>query len=333
MCAGGYISKFIGNRHPDFIHNSHPHFGVKSNPDLETYISEAVRGALTSVRVPASAIEKGFIGNFAGELFSSQGHLGAAVTGSHPGLMYKPFMRVEGACASGSLAFAAAVDSLQAGWDVTLVVGAEVQTTASARQGGEYLARASHYKRQSSLDDFVFPALFARRVKACLEAGVVDEETLAMLSVKAYSNANKNPLAHMHHAEMSFETALHASDKNPNFLSNPEFKPYIKTSDCSQVSDGAAALVLVSEDGLSKIGKRPENCIELIGIGQAAGNLYTDSDPLEMDTTAHAASVAIKQSGVKLADVQVVELHDCFTVSEILMMEAIGFAPKVNYTV
>lgn len=115
---------------------------------------------------------------------------------AHPGLYNKSCMRVEGACASGGafcarrrhpprppapdeddvtdlacparpgLAFASAVESIQAGTDVTLVVGAEVQTTASARQGGDYLARASHYRRQKALDDFVFPALFARRVKA-----------------------------------------------------------------------------------------------------------------------------------------------------------------------
>jgi acetyl-CoA acyltransferase len=82
--------------------------------------------------------------------------------------MNKPCMRVEGACASGGLAFVSALESIRAGTDVTLVVGAEVQTTVSARQGGEYLARASHYKRQKDLDDFVFPALFARRIKVII---------------------------------------------------------------------------------------------------------------------------------------------------------------------
>ena len=77
---------------------------------------------------------------FAGELFNQQGHLGAAVAGSHPTLLHKPVMRVEGACASGGLAFACAVDAIRAGADVGLVVGAEVQTTVSARQGGEVMA-------------------------------------------------------------------------------------------------------------------------------------------------------------------------------------------------
>ena len=139
---GGHISKFIGSRHPDFIWKKHPDFGKKENPTLEDYIDEAVNGALSATGTPAEAVEKAWIGNFAGELFSSQGHLGAAVVGSNKGLQHKPCMRVEGACASGGLAFASALDAIRGGTDVALVVGAEVQTTVSARQGGEFLARA-----------------------------------------------------------------------------------------------------------------------------------------------------------------------------------------------
>ena len=328
--VGGHITKFIGNRHPDFIHKKHPDFGKKENPDLEWYISEAVNGTLRSTGVAPEVVDKAWIGNFAGELFSKQGHLGAAVVGANPGLMNKPVMRVEGACASGGLAFASAVEAIKAGADVTLAIGAEVQTTVSAREGAEYLARASHFKRQSNLDDFVFPAMFARRVKECLKAGIISVYDLAMLSAKAYSNANKNPLAHMHHASMSIDLALSASDQNPHFLANPELAPYLKFSDCSQVSDGGAGILLCSDDGLKKIGKRPEDCIEVVGIGHATGNLYTDCMFTEMMTTAAAARVAFEQSRVNPLDLEVVEVHDCFTVSEVLMMEAIGYAPKVR---
>jgi acetyl-CoA acyltransferase len=238
-------------------------------------------------------------------------------------------MRVEGACASGGLAFASAVESILAGTDVTLAVGAEVQTTVSARQGGEYLARASHYKRQRVIDDFVFPAMFARRIKGCLAAGLVTPRDLALLSVKAYGNANKNPLAHMHFAKMTLELAEVASDKNPNFLGNEELKPFLKTSDCSQVSDGGAGVILASEKGLKELGKKMSDCIELVGLGQATGNLYTDSDPTEMPTTAAAARAAFKNTGLSAADVNVAEVHDCFNMAEVLMLEACGFAPKV----
>ena len=167
--VGGHITKFIGAKHPDFIWKRHPDYGKIDNPGIEDYIAEAVNGCFNNTNVAAAAIDKMRIGNFAGELFSNQGHLGAALVGAHPDLYNKPSMRVEGACASGGLAFACALDSIQAGSsDVTLVAGAEVQTTVSARVGGDYLARASHYSRQRGIDDFTFPALFARRIKACM---------------------------------------------------------------------------------------------------------------------------------------------------------------------
>lgn len=322
---GGHISPFIGKNHPDFIWKRHPDFGTRENPALEDYITEAVQGALAATGTPASAIQKAWIGNFVGELFSNQGHLGAAVAGAHPDLLHKPIMRVEGACASGGLAFASALESIQAGNDVTLAVGAEVQTTASARTGGDYLARASHYKRQRGIDDFTFPALFARRIKAYHVAHGLTESDLAHVSVKAYANANKNPLAHMKAVTMSHAQAA-GEERNPKFLTNPDVKEFLKVSDCSQVSDGGAALILVSEAGLKQLGKSEHDAIEVLGLGHATGNLFTDSDPLQMATTSAAARVAYAQAGVDADAVQVAEVHDCFTITELLMMEALGFA-------
>ena len=327
---GGHITPFIGKRHPDFIWKRHADFGKRENPVLEDYINRAVLGALESTGTPAAAIEKAWIGNFAGELFSGQGHLGAAVVGAHPDLLHKPVMRVEGACASGGLAFASALESIQAGTDVTLVVGAEVQTTVSARQGGDFLARASHYRRQRSLHDFTFPAMFARRAKHYREAFDVPEEDIALASVKAYKNANLNPLAHMKAVSMPLDVAREASDKNPAFLTTEgfEYGPYLKMSDCSQVSDGGAALILVSEEGLRRLGKSPADAIEVIGLGHATGNLYEDSDFTFMGTTHAAAQAAYAQAGVTPDDVQVAEVHDCFTVTELLMYEALGWAER-----
>lgn len=323
---GGHITPFIGKKHPDFVWEKHPDFGKRSNPSLEDYVVTAVRGALEATGTPASLVDKAWIGNFVGELFSSQGHLGAAVVGADPGLMFKPVMRVEGACASGGLALASALDAIQAGSDVCLVVGAEVQTTASARQGGDYLARASHYARQRPLDDFTFPALFARRCREVYGRTETTEDDTALVSVKAYANANKNPLAHMKAAKLDFETARRAGDRNPAFLGNEELRPYLKMSDCSQVSDGGAALVLVSEAGLAKLGKRKDDAVELLGLGVATGNLFEDGDPLSMPTTAAAAAKAYAMAGLGPKDVDVAEVHDCFAVTEILISEALGFA-------
>lgn len=325
---GGHITPFIGKNHPDFIWKRHPDFGTRENPTLEQTITAAVRGALDTTGTPAALIDKAWIGNFVGELFSSQGHLGAALIGAHPDLANKPSMRVEGACASGGLAFASAVESIQAGTDINLVAGAEVQTTASARVGGDYLARASHYARERAIDDFTFPALFARRMKAYFGAYSATESDIAHFAVKAYANANKNPLAHMKAVTVSHEYAASENDRNPKFLSNPELQPYLKVSDCSQVSDGGAALIVVSEEGLAKLGKTPADAIEVMHVEQATGNLYEDGDPLVMETTEIAAKRAYKNANIDPSSVDIAEVHDCFTITEALMYEALGWADR-----
>ena len=327
--AGGAHSKFVGKGHPDFIWKRHPDFGVKENPDLKAHLSTALEGVKEALGLEDfSLVDKAYLGNFVGELFISQGHLGAALAGADPSLEGKPSMRVEGACASGGLAALCGVDAIGAGADVCLIAGVEIQTTASARVGGDYLARASDYPRQRSIDDFTFPALFARRTKHYLAGAECTEEDIGRAAVKAYANANRNPLAHMQHRKVDLELAGSASEKNPNFLSNEEYHPYLKLTDCSQVSDGASAMILCSEEGLKKLGIKEEDAIEWTGWGHATASLYTDGDPLALDTTKLAAQRAYAMAGIEANDVGVAEVHDCFTLTEILMYEAVGLAER-----
>src|SRR5262249_36099039 len=176
---------------------------------------------------PASAVQKGAIGNFTGELFSKQGHLGAVVAGAHPDLDLKPFSRLEGACASGGLAVLACVDAISAGYDVVLAVGAEGQPPVSAAEGADYLARAAPYATQRAIDPFTFPCMFARHAKAYREAYKVTEQDLARVVVKAYDNANKNPHAHMRTFKMTLENAATVTDRNPLFLYNKDYRKFI----------------------------------------------------------------------------------------------------------
>lgn len=321
---GGAITPFIGKRHPDFVWEKHADFGKRDNPTLEDTLQAAVLGAFEATGVAAEQVDRCVVGNFVGELFSNQGHLGAALVACHPALVFKPSLRVEGACASGGLALATAVDGLRAGADVALVAGVEIQTTASARTGGDYLARASHYRRQRGIDDFTFPALFARRVKACREAYGLSDEDLGHVSVKAYGNANRNPLAHMKAVRMDIETAGAIGPKNAAFLQNPELQPYMKMSDCSQVSDGAAAALLATEDGLRRLGKKADDAIELRALAVAAGDLWNDGDPIRLTASALAVARAYAEAGIGPRDLDVAEVHDCFTVTELLMLEAMG---------
>jgi len=160
--AGGSTTTFLGKGNPNFIWKKHPDFGKRENPNLRDMITSTVRDVMKSAGVTAPMVDRTYVGNFAGELFNQQGHLGAALAGADPALMYKPSMRIEGACASGGLATIAAIDAVKAGDDLCVVVGVEQQTTASARDGGLFLARAADFPRQSGIDDFTFPCLLVR---------------------------------------------------------------------------------------------------------------------------------------------------------------------------
>ena len=326
--AAQAVTPFIGKGNPAFITKSHPDFGKRENPTLEDHLTAAVRKLLDDYSIDPSLIQRGYVGNFGGEMFSNQGFLGAMVARADERLAGIGFARMEAACASGGVGIVSAVDAIQAGLDVALVVGAEVQTTVSAREGANFLARASHYESERAIDDFTFPAILARRAKAYKETYGTTERDLAHFSVKAYSNANRNPLAHMNAVKMTLEQAESAGDDNPQFLQNPELKPHLKVSDCSQVSDGGAAILLASEAGLAKLGKALSDCVELKSYGFATNPLGQVKDFLRLDTAAAASGEALGDAGIQPGDVQVAEVHDCFTIAELLMYEAIGWAEQ-----
>ena len=326
--VGGALTPFIGKFHPDFIWKGHEDFGKRENPTLEDYVVNSIREALENTGVDADQIDRGYIGNFAGQLFANQGHLGAMAVRADEKFDGKPFSRVEGACASGGLAVLSGVDALHSGSDVVLAAGAEVQTTVKAREGAGYLARAAHWDEERDIDEFTFPAMFARRAKHYKEAFGATEEEIAHVTVKAYENANKNPCAHMREVSMALEHAAKAGEKNPNFLANEELKPHLKMSDCSQVSDGGAALILATEAGLERLGIDESDCIELVSWGHATGALGRVDDFTELGTTKKAASRVYDDGGITPEDVDVAEVHDCFAVTECLMYEALGFADR-----
>ncbi len=326
--AGGAHSTYLGKGHPDFVWKRHPDFGKRDNPTLDEHLKEAVDGAIADSKLDPTLVDRLYIGNFVGELFVNQGHLGAALAGIHPAFDGKPAARLEGACASGGLAVLAGLDAIAAGADIVLVAGVEIQTTASARTGGDYLARAADYKRQRPLDDFTFPALFARRIKAYREAYGLDDEVLGILAKKAYDNANLNPKAHMHAKTVTLEWAAAPGDKNPNFLGNEELNPFLRVSDCSQVSDGASAMVLVSEAGAAKLGLTQADLAEIVGSGHAVSSLFTDGDPTELSTVKSATRQALAAADIAVADLDLAEVHDCFTIAELLTYEALGLADK-----
>lgn len=326
--AAQAITPFIGKGNPHFIAKGHPDFGKRQNPSLEEHLSAAVRQLLDDYGIDAGLIQRGFVGNFGGEMFSSQGHLGAMVARADDRLAGIGMHRTEAACASGGVGIVGAVDAIQAGLDVVLVVGAEVQTTVRAREGADFLARAAHYETERGIDDFTFPAILTRRAKAYKDRYGITARDLAHFSVKAYANANRNPLAHMHAVQMTLEQAAETSDTNPEILTNPELKPHLRVSDCSQVSDGAAAILLASEEGLRKLGRSVRDCVRVGSYGYATNPLGKVKDLLRLDTAAAASREALHDAGIAPREVQVAEVHDCFTIAELLMYEAVGWAEQ-----
>lgn len=320
--VGGAHTTYIGKFHPDFIWKKHPDFGKKENPTLEAYLHQAIREALTSTGVTGAQIQKGYVGNFVGELFVNQGHMGALAVGADPGLHRKPFARTEAACASGGIAVLGCVDAIQAGYDVVMAAGAEVQTTVNARTGADYLARASHYATEREIDEFTFPAMFARRAKAYKAATGTTAEDISHVVVKAYENGNKNPYAHMR----AVKTNLDKVNESPVFVGNEELRPHLRLADCSQVSDGASAMILASEEGLAQLGISPSDCTELLSYGHATSPLGQVSDYTKLDNAEAAVQEAYRDAGLAAADMNVAEVHDCFSITEIMMYEAAGFA-------
>ena len=321
--VGGAHTTYIGKFHPDFIWKKHPDFGTKENPTLEQHLHAAILQALDSTGVDAAQIDKGFVGNFVGELFVQQGHLGAMAVAAHPGLHRKPFGRTEAACASGGLAVLGCVDAIQAGYDVVMASGAEVQTTVNARVGADYLARASHYATEREIDEFTFPALFARRAKAYKEATGATAEDISHVVVKAYENGNRNPLAHMRSVGMTLDKV----NESPVFVANEAYRPHLRLADCSQVSDGASAVILASEEGLARLGVSMSDCTELVSYGLATSPLGQVEDLTRLDNAEAAVQEAYRDASASADQMQVAEVHDCFSITEMMMYEAAGFAP------
>jgi acetyl-CoA acyltransferase len=317
--VGGDLTEFIGKGHPDWDEDG-------DNPTLEEHLTSAINGAFDKTGVEADAIERGYIGNFAGECFSNQGHMGALAVRANEQLEGKPFQRVEGACASGGLAVVNAINALEAGSNVVMAAGSEVQTNVSAREGAGYLARAAHWETERDLDDFTFPAMFARRAKHYKEKYGVENSDFAHVITKAYNNANKNPYAHMREVEVDFDEVAQTGGSNFCFLKNEELKPHLRVKDCSQVTDGACAAILATEEGLDELGIDKSDCVEIASYGWSTSPLGQVDDYTELSNTKKAAGQAYEDAGIKPSDVEVAEVHDCFAITEYLMYEALGWA-------
>ena len=330
----------LGGAQTDFERN-----WTKEGKNLIAVLREAVadgfRGADFSYeelsRLNTDNRVAAFVGNFIAEQYISQGHLGAFLTEVDPAFYGVPSARYEAACASSSVALDAAVTKIAAGeYDVCVVVGWEIMKSVNSKVGGDILGRAAYYEKEGRGVDFPFPKLFGRLADATIEKYGLDRnrylDVLSKISTINYANAKRNPLAQTRKWFMSYEEASSRGTE-----SNPCVGGLLGVSDCSQVTDGAAVVVLCSKKYLKERGLGGKPVVK--GYGHRTAPLLFDKKIADnggsdyvLPWTRQACVDAYRRAGLTVDDIDVFETHDCFTSSEYAAISAFGItAPGHEY--
>lgn len=297
---------------------AHSQFGKTEFPDTEALIASVVSPVLKHAGVAAEQVDGIFVGVFNGG-FSNQEFQAALVGMVEGDLSAVPSVRLENACSTGSAALFAAMDFIESGRGrVALVVGAEKMTAMPTERVTNILLGGCYRKEEANIEGG-FAGVFGRIAENYFQRYGDRSEDLAMIAAKNHANAVENPLAHMR-KDLGFEFCNEISDKNPR-VAGP-----LRRTDCSLVSDGAAALVLADEETAATLQR---------AIGFRARTHVNDffalsrrRDVLAFEGPRKAWATAFEQSGLSLNDLSFVETHDCFTIAELLEYEAMGLAKQ-----
>lgn len=303
---------------------SHSKVGKLEDKTLYSLLVEAGREALKDAAVEGKDIDAIFVANYSGGGFNKQEHLAPYAIEIDESLRFKPCIRVENACASGATAVEQAMFAIESGRIKTaLVIGVEKMTTLKTAGVTEVLGMASYWPEEGA-KGYTFPGLYAEYAKGYMQQYGYSKEqlwdTLGHITVKAHKNAMSNPLAHMH-VEYAHDAVTKIHEKNP-LIAEP-----LKLSDCSLVSDGAAALVLTTTDRAKAI---KDNVVEIQAIAHTSDYLSIvegKRSNYELTAAKHALRAAFGEANVTLKDINVAEVHDCFTITELLIYEALGLTP------
>jgi len=290
-------------------------FGVFPDKSLRDLAAEAGSKCLKNGSASPVQVEAFYLGNFAGPAFVGQNHL-APYVGAALGLEGVPATRIEAACASSGSAFFHAWTAVASGaYDIVLVVGVEKMTSQPTARVTDILASAGEVDGEVRAGA-TFPSLFAMIARRHMHQFGTRREHLAAVAVKNHANGAKNPEAHMRRA-ITLEQAL-----NGRMIADP-----LTLYDCSLVSDGAAAVLLGPTERAAEFSPRP---IRVLGAAQASDRLALaeKEDITTFPAVRKAAGKAFQMAGVKPEEIDLAELHDCFTIAEIIAMEDLGFVPR-----
>ena len=292
---------------------AHSKFGKAEDETVESLIANVAQGAISDAGIDPSDVDEIILGHFnAG--FSAQDFTASLVLQASDDLRFKPATRVENACATGSAAIHQGLKSIasrQARF--VLVVGVEKMTSTPGPEVGENILKAS-YLPEDGDTPAGFAGIFGNIAQAYFQAHGDQSDALAMIAAKNHRNGVKNPYAHIR-KDLGFEFCRTESEKNPK-VAGP-----LKRTDCSLVSDGAAALVLT--DYQTALGSK--KAVAFRAAAHAQDFLpMSKRDILKFEGCGEAWSRALEQAGIVLDDLSFVETHDCFTIAELIEYEAMG---------
>jgi acetyl-CoA C-acetyltransferase len=310
----------LGGYQSDFARNLH-----REGKDFADLASEVVEGTLAAASVDAGQIGVIHVGNAFGQLFAGQGHLGAMPATVHPGLWGVPAARHEAACASGSIAALAAMADLRAGnYDAALVLGLELEKTVSGDQAARHLGAAAWIGHEGEGATFMWPYMFDKILDEYDRRYGVDQAHLTRIAEVNLGNARRNPNAQTR----GWTVPELGPGGDP--AANPPVEGRIRRFDCSQVTDGGAGVVLVSDEFLARNpGARPIARIagwghRTVGIGLGQKLERSAGQPYVLPHLREAVHDAFDRARVTLDDIGALETHDCFTPSEYLAIDHIG---------
>jgi len=313
-------------------------FGMYPDKNSKDVYAEAFKEMLSSVDkgVDPNDIEALYVGNFTNDFFVHQAHWGPILSdliGHAP----KPATRTEGACASSALAFREGVFAIASGfYDIVLVSGVEDMSKRTTEEVTEGLALATvPYEMQAG---FTFPGVFGALATAYFARYGASREHLMNITIKSHNNAPLNPKAQFNASIRDLmasraERARKRGEPVPTwkdekeFLSDPKVNPVVAWPmhlyDCCPISDGASCMLLVAEEIARNF---TDNPLYVAGIGQGSGKgLHAAPELTYFEATRYAAQEAYEMSGLKPADVQFSEVHDCFSIAELIHIEDLGF--------
>ena len=313
-------------------------FGMFAEKDSKDLFIDAFQDMLGSVDrgLDPRDIDALYFGNFTNDFFVRQSHWGAILSDAL-GLIPKPVTRTEGACASSGLAFRQAVFAIASGfYDVVLVGGIEDMSKRSTEEVAEGLAlAASPCERHAG---FTFPGVFGVIAAAYFEKYGASRQHLMDVTIKSHQNAALNPTAQLNKSipQIMASKARRAESRGQpvpvwtdekDFLgderANPVVARPIHVFDCCPISDGASCLLLVAAELAANF---TDNPLHVAGIGQGSGRgLHAAKDLTSLEATRAAAREAYEMSGLGPDDIQFAEVHDCFSIAEILHVEDLGF--------